>query len=626
MDEHNPVAMPVWLWVLLPLLLAAALTIPLLDYDAFTGDEPNSLIVAGSLPTGPHSLEGVLATIAWRSPQQAHGWPVLLFVWGRIVGWSEPAVRMLPVLAGMLTLALVYCTGRDLFAPAAGVMAALLLAASGFFLGYMGHARAFTMVALCATLCLWCYWRVALRPRPPGRAAQAGLLLGACGLLYLHYIGALILPALGLFHLLFVAKTGRWWRATLLLAVAALVATPQLPVLLTGLGRTLSNEEVQSRILSSDELLALLLRFMSNGVLQPAPDLSGVLGILLLLAFVAATLQRLRQDRRGGVIWLPAFVSVAMLALVMAINERIGLVANTRIRYLIPLWPMTALLAGAGLWRLAATRRRLVAALLALWLLSGVWLSLATDFRYEIGYILRSDLHHAWRAVGEHVDATGAVILDHEAGFLDWRLFYFRMLEVPFVLYTRHRDDPLKHVNRLHADYPTLWLLFLTQDEARMEALGKVLGRVPCERALENWKITLERYALSAAHCPDSPARVAFDANIRLSDPELRIEERMLRLYAGLHSEDAGLLANYSLAVHVIDPLTGERVAQGDTGVGPGSFVPATSEIDISALPAGEYEVRVALYDWRTNVRLPGRDLETGAPGDMHTLHRFRVG
>ena len=71
---------------------------------------------------------------------------------------------------------------------------------------------------------------------------------------------------------------------------------------------------------------------------------------------------------------------------------------------------------------------------------------------------------------------------------------------------------------------------------------------------------------------------------------------------------------------------SGERVAQGDTGVGPGAIVPLRSEIDISALPRGDYEVRVALYDWQTGARLPARDLETGETGDMHTLQRFRIG
>ena len=99
----------------------------------------------------------------------------------------------------------------------------------------------------------------------------------------------------------------------------------------------------------------------------------------------------------------------------------------------------------------------------------------------------------------------------------------------------------------------------------------------------------------------------------------------MLRLDAHFRSEDDSFLSDYSLAVHIIDSRTGQRVAQGDTGVGPGAIVPFRSEIDLSALPPGEYELRVALYDRQTGVRLIVRDLETGADGDMHTLHHFRL-
>ena len=90
-------------------------------------------------------------------------------------------------------------------------------------------------------------------------------------------------------------------------------------------------------------------------------------------------------------------------------------------------------------------------------------------------------------------------------------------------------------------------------------------------------------------------------------------------------ASDEAPLVSYSLAVHVIDLNSGVRVAQGDVGVGPGTFVRLRSETDISALPPGDYELRVALYDWQTGARrLSARALETGADGDMHTLHRFR--
>ena len=175
---------------LLPLLLAAVLAIPLLDVDAFNGDEPASLLAAGIVRSGPWSLEEILSAVARRSPEQALGWPLLLSAWGRLVGWSEVAVRALSLFFGMLTLAWVYRTGRDLLAPRAGLFAALLLSASVFFLAYMIHARAFTLIALCSTLCIWSYWRIVLNPRPTSMGAPAGLLLGSVGLLYSHYFSA----------------------------------------------------------------------------------------------------------------------------------------------------------------------------------------------------------------------------------------------------------------------------------------------------------------------------------------------------------------------------------------------------------------------------------------------------
>ena len=187
--------------------------------------------------------------------------------------------------------------------------------------------------------------------------------------------------------------------------------------------------------------------------------------------------------------------------------------------------------------------------------------------------------------------------------------------------------DPYEDVRPVNADYPYLWLLYLSKHQVVGFAdLPQELGRVFCERVLDEWGFTLERYALnSVENCPDRPVRLAFDSDIQLTAPEITIRDERLRLDAHFRSADEQLLARYSLAVHVIDQL-GQRVAQGDTGVGPGAIVPLRSEIDISALPPGEYELRVALYDWQTGARLPARDPETDAESDMHTLHRFRIG
>ena len=48
-----------------------------------------------------------------------------------------------------------------------------------------------------AAIVLWAYWRVALQSAPTKDLAPGPLLmLGATGLLYFHYFGALLLPAL----------------------------------------------------------------------------------------------------------------------------------------------------------------------------------------------------------------------------------------------------------------------------------------------------------------------------------------------------------------------------------------------------------------------------------------------
>ena len=105
----------------------------------------------------------------------------------------------------------------------------------------------------------------------------------------------------------------------------------------------------------------------------------------------------------------------------------------------------------------------------------------------------------------------------------------------------------------------------------------------------------------------------------------LLLRDGRLLLRAGLRSDDETFLDRHSLAIHIIDSRSGVRVAQADTGVGPGTYVPLCREIDVSALPPGDYEVRVALYDWQTGARLSAHDLETDEVSDMHTLHRFRL-
>ena len=518
---RNPASRLSWLLALLPLLLAAALVVPLLDVDAFNGDEPASLLAAGILRSGPWSLADVWDNTAPRHPP---GWVVLLSVWGLFVGWSEFAIRALSLFIGLLTLAWVYRVGRGFFAPAAGLIAALLLSASVFHLAYMARAELYAPVALYAVICVWYYWRVALHPQQPGKGVQAGLLLGSIGLLYSHYLGALLLPVLGLFHLLFVPKNRRWWRPVLLFGLATLAGALQLPLLLRGLAYT-EGEDLASRFLAAPAFLSHLLSYMTNGLVTQSPPAGEHLLLALLLVLVVAILLRKRAGIDARVVWLLVFASATLLALVIAVNEVLRVVAATRIRYIMPLWPMTALLVGAGLWRTAPKFRLLVSVLLALWLISGAWLTVATDFRYELGYFFQSDLRQIFPVVLELVPASDLLIIDYTPILIQSRWYYDRKTTQENIY--RYKVDPYETVRPVHANYPYLWLLYLSKDRVGFAELPHELGRVFCERVLDEWGFTLERYALhSVENCPDRPVRLVFDSDIQLTAPEITIPGR----------------------------------------------------------------------------------------------------
>ena len=85
--------------------------------------------------------------------------------------------------------------------------------------------------------------------------------------------------------------------------------------------------------------------------------------------------------------------------------------------------------------------------------------------------------------------------------------------------------------------------------------------------------------------------------------------------------------------MHVIDQ-SGERVAQGDTGVGPGAIVPLRSEIDVSTLPPGDYEAArraLRLADRRAphapTTSVTGRELATSTRCIVSgSVEAFRAG
>lgn len=497
--------MPFWWPVLLPLLLAAALAFPLLNYDAFNGDETAHLVAAGALQDGYHSPQDVWNNLP---PRVAPGWPLLLSLWGRLVGWSEPAARSLAFLVGVLTIAMVSRAGRDLFGPQAGVVAAFLLAASLFHHAYMIHTVPYVCVAFFTTLAIWGYWKVAMQPGAPGKGAQAILIAGMTGLAFTHFFAALLLPIVTLYHLLFARRGDRWWRACLLLLLATAVGAMQFPLLPEALSYT-ESESPGNWGRSTRDVLGHLLYVLSNGVLNVELSCAFVILVLSLLFALAFKL-----DFRPWVATPTGLLIVTgaiLLVSVLTINEAEVILRKTRIRYLMPLWPLAALIAGAGLWQLYRRQRALSATLLVFWVLQGSFFALTTDFRYELGYFFRLDLHHLRRAVSEIVPADDFLVVDREVARQDERpyhYYHFQLMGIPWGIHDRRKEPPFEAPEVDLHKYPRMWLLYLTGDRSDMTGVLASPGNVSCEIVFDRWGYTLERLAPSAQECAGEQAAI----------------------------------------------------------------------------------------------------------------------
>lgn len=610
-----------WLWVVPLLLLICVISIPRLDNEAFYIDEGASLHSAGALGSGTWSLAKVIEETAEHSSEQALGWPLLLSLWGRLVGWSEGAVRTLPLLAGLLTIALLYRCTSDMWSHSAGLFAAALLAGSTLFLIYIGVARTFTLVLFFATLTIWGYWRVVMRSGTPGPRAQAGLFLGVLGLFFSHYFGALLVPALGIHYLFFARKTRHHGISALLLALALLLASLQLPVFTMGFQRTLANTVLHGNALATHELPVLFLYHLGNGLFRPGPDISAILLLGIPFAVICHTIWKRSPWRRNSVLWLLFLAAFVLQVSMILLNLRFQVIPFNRIRYLMPLWTLAAVAGGILLSRLAPGLPRLVLpCLLTLWLAGGVQNSRSTAYRLEMDVLVPSTIHHVWRTLDEHTLAGDLLVADLEALNRDPARLYDRWLSRPHRILNRDLDEPLTGIREVHHRYPWLWLLFLERDRAEVQRSIAGLGRVNCDTVYSDGNFVLERYTVGGLACPDAPDLLAFEGGFTLAPPTVTLDDSVLAVDLLLRSEDAHAFTHYSVTLQLINVDSLERVAQVDLGIGRGAVVPLHADIAVSQLPPGEYALRLALYNWETGERSVGRDLTLGHVNDIHTL------
>lgn len=84
-----------------------------------------------------------------------------LFGWGmKLFGWNEMAGRFSSVIAGTITVPIVYATGRDFFSRNIGLIAGIMAAVSPYLIPISQEMRIYSMLGLALALGLWCFLHI----------------------------------------------------------------------------------------------------------------------------------------------------------------------------------------------------------------------------------------------------------------------------------------------------------------------------------------------------------------------------------------------------------------------------------------------------------------------------------
>jgi mannosyltransferase len=207
-------------WLALGTVIALGLAMRLfrLDYQSLWLDEV--LTVQNSAPP--------LSRIVF-DPDVDRNFPplhsMLVHIFMGLLGRSEVALRLPSVLAGTISIPLIFGVARTWFGPAVGLLAAGLLAISPLHVWYSQEARPYALFMALALASVWFAQR--LLRRPSDFSSQVGLVLSASATLYCHLLAIPFLLFLALFVLLS-ARPGDRRRALLLCGAIGVLIAPQL--------------------------------------------------------------------------------------------------------------------------------------------------------------------------------------------------------------------------------------------------------------------------------------------------------------------------------------------------------------------------------------------------------------
>ncbi len=612
------------------LLLVFALGLGGANGYIFRTDELFSVSNMGGFDP-PYSPAAIIHSISQYSPDHAPLFFLLGAGWASVAGWTQFALRIFAVLTALVMIAFLYRYATDAFDYRTGLLASFMMGASAYLVLHFHDFRMYPLLLLLAIAHTWLYWRL--------ESAQAGnrwtwslFVFSAIALVYTHTFSVILFAGLAAFHLFLAHKSKYFFKIWVGWALAALVYLPYFSTTLAALEQAAQIEKVTTAAASVGELIATFAHLLMNG----ADWLLVFLGAPVLYAVL-----RLRDRATLRLM----FLALAMLVVPLALNELVGLIPLSRMRYFLILWfPFLALFA-RGITLLP--RWTWLAPLLVIaWSVAGYQFYHSEDVLLYIGGMSKTrnypalddyvtQLNNKVRSEDFLLGFARNFYLNHDHKHGKSVSDYYTQLQLgidgAFVRGRAIGPWLVEEMRQMIDGHP--YLLFAYEPQNPPDGLegAKLLMHSEyqaCGILVDSSRLFVQRFVDPRLNCDREYRRIEYENGIAIADRavEFQPDAALLSILIGWDVPEERLLNDHSFSLQVFTP-EGEKAAQSQSDYYLHQFSRKwnTLELPVAGIAPGEYRLVVILYNTESGKKVSGVDLNTGETGALLPIRSFIV-
>ncbi len=573
----------------------------------------------------------IIHSISQFSPDHAPLFFLLGAGWASVAGWTQFALRMFAVLTAIVMIACLYRYATDAFDYRTGLLSSILMGASAYLVLHFHDFRMYPLLLLLAIVHSWLYWRL-----ESGRAANRRhwtlFVFSAISLLYTHTFSVILFAGLAAFHLILARKSNHFMKIWAGWAIAAIAYLPYFPTTLAALEQAAQIEKVTAAAASIGELIGTFSHLLTNGA------------DWLLVPFGAAVVYgvlRLRDRASSRLL----FLALGMLIVPLALNELVGLIPLSRMRYFLILWFPFLLLFARGI-TLAPRWAWLAPILVIAWSVAAYQYYHSEDVLLYIGGMSKTRNYPALddyvRQLRNKVRSEDFLLgfarnyyLNHDHKHGKSVSDYYTQLQLgidgAFVRSRAVGPWLVEEMDELIDGHP--YLLFAYEPQNAPDGLEGAIHVMhsrykACDVLVDSSTLYVQRFVDPLLHCDRASLRIEYENGIAIADRyvEFQPDAALLTLLIGWDVPNQRLLNAFSFSLQVHTPQ-GEKVAEGHSDFYLHQFSRKwnTLKLPIAGIAPGEYRLVVILYNTESGKKVGGVDISTGETGTILPILSFTV-